>query len=61
MVNISLNEEDAKLLVNFIGNQSKQDTTYIIRKYNLDINIDELDDILQDLYEQLKHETDLEL
>ena len=61
MINITLNKEDGKLLAIFLGNQSKQDTSYIIGKYNLNINIDEMENILQDLYEQLKYETDLEL
>ena len=61
MINITLNEEDAKLLINFLGNQCKQDTSYIIGKYNLDINIDEMEDILQDLFEQLKYQIELEM
>lgn len=61
MVNITLNKEDAVLLLKFLGNQSKKDTSYIIGKYNLNINIDKMDNILQDLYEQLKYETEIEL
>ncbi|MDY5983131.1 MAG: hypothetical protein SPJ17_05495 [Anaeroplasma sp.] len=61
MVNITLNKEDGKLLAIFLGNQSKKDTSYIIGKYNLNINIDEMEDILQDLFEQLKYQIELEM
>ena len=61
MVNITLNKEDGKLLALFLGNQSKKDTSYIIEKYKLNINIEEMEDILQDLFEQLKYQTELEM
>ena len=49
-VTIELRTDYAYQLALFLGVQDIEDTSYIINKYNLNMNKDEVDDILQNLF-----------
>lgn len=61
MVNINLKLHDVHLLALFLGVQGIEDTREIIEKYNLNMDEYEMEDILQNLFEQLSYEIELEL
>ena len=45
----------------FLGVQNIEDISYIINKHNLNMNKDEVDDILQNLFNKLCCELELEM
>lgn len=61
MVSINLKLHDVHLLVLFLGVQGIEDTREIIEKYNLNMDEYEMEDVLQNLFEQLSYEIELEL
>lgn len=61
MINITLTKERAKQLAIFLGVQYKEDTLHILEKYNLDINEYDMEDSLQELFEKLRDELELEM
>lgn len=60
-VTIELRTDYAYQLALFLGVQDIEDTSYIINKYNLNINKDEVEDILQNLFNKLCCELELEM
>ena len=60
-VTIELRTDYAYQLALFLGVQDIEDTGYIINKYNLNMNKDEVDDILQNLFNKLCCELELEM
>ena len=59
-ITINLRSDYAYQLALFLGEQSIKDTEYIIDKYNLKMNKNEMEDILQHLFNQLYYELELE-
>lgn len=60
-ININLRTDYAYQLVLFLGVQDIEDTKYIIDKYNLNMNKNEIEDVLQHLFNQLCCELELEM
>ena len=60
-ITIELRTDYAYQLALFLGVQDIEDTSYIINKYNLNMNKDEVDDILQNLFNKLCCELELEM
>lgn len=60
-VTIELRTDYAYQLALFLGVQDIEDTSYIINKYKLNMNKDEVDDILQNLFNKLCCELELEM
>lgn len=60
-ITINLRTDYAYRLAIFLGVQGIEDTKYIIDKYNLNMNKNEMEDILQRLYDQLYCELELEM
>lgn len=58
---IDLRTDYAYQLAIFLGVQGIEDTKYIIDKYNLNMNEYEMEDILQNLYDKLYFELELEM
>ena len=58
---IELREDYAYELALFLGIQDMEDTSYIINKYNLKMDKKEMDDILQNLFNKLCCELELEM
>ena len=61
MININLKLHDVYLLALFLGVQGIEDTRGIIEKYNLNMDEYGMEYILQNLFEQLSYEIELEL
>ena len=59
-ITINLRSDYAYQLALFLGIQSREDTEYIIDKYNLKMDKKEMDDIVQHLFDQLACELELE-
>ena len=57
---LNLRVDYAYQLALFLGVQCIEDTKYIISKYNLKMNKNEMEDILQHLFNQLCIELELE-
>ena len=60
-ININLRIDYAYQLAIFLGVQDIEDTKYIIDKYNLNMNKNEIEDVLQHLFNQLCCELELEM
>ena len=60
-ITIELRTDYAYQLALFLGVQDIEDTSDIINKYNLNMNKDEVDDILQNLFNKLCCELELEM
>ena len=60
-ITLNLRADHAHQLALFLGVQGIEDTKYIIDKYNLKMNKNEMEDILQHLFNQLACELELEL
>ena len=60
-ITINLRPDHAHQLALFLGVQCIEDAEYIIDKYNLKMNKNEMEDILQHLFNQLSCELELEL
>lgn len=60
-ININLRIDYAYQLAIFLGVQDIEDTNYIIDKYNLNMNKNEMEDILQHLFDKLCCELELEM
>ena len=60
-VTIELRTDYAYQLALFLGVQNIEDISYIINKHNLNMNKDEVDDILQNLFNKLCYELELEM
>lgn len=60
-ININLRTDYAYALASFLGVQGIEDTKYIIDKYNLNMNKNEMEDVLQHLFNQLCCELELEM
>ena len=60
-VTIELRTDYAYQLALFLGVQNIEDISYIINKHNLNMNKDEVDDILQNLFNKLYCELELEM
>ena len=60
-ININLRTDHAYQLAIFLGVQDIEDTKYIIDKYNLNMNKNEIEDVLQHLFNQLCCELELEM
>ena len=60
-ITINLRTDYAYKLAMFLGMQDIEDTKYIIDKYNLNINKNEMEDVLQHLFNQLCCELELEM
>ena len=60
-VTIELRTDYAYQLALFLGVQDIEDTSYIVNKYNLNKNKDEVEDILQYLFNKLCCELELEM
>ena len=60
-VTIELRTDYAYQLALFLGVQNIEDISYIINKHNLNMNKDEMDDILQNLFNKLCCELELEM
>ena len=60
-ITLNLRTDYAYQLALFLGVQCIEDTKYIIDKYNLKMNKNEMEDILQHLFNQLSCELELEL
>ena len=60
-ININLRTDYAYQLAIFLGVQDIEDTKYIIDKYNLNMNKNEMEDVLQHLFNQLCCELELEM
>ena len=58
---IELRADYAYELALFLGIQDMEDTSYIINKYNLKMDKKEMDDILQNLFNKLCCELELEM
>lgn len=58
---IELRADYAYDLALFLGIQDIEDTSYIINKYNLKMDKKEMDDILQNLFNKLCCELELEM
>ena len=58
---IELRADYAYELALFLGIQDIEDTSYIINKYNLKMDKKEMDDILQNLFNKLCCELELEM
>ena len=58
---IELREDYAYELALFLGVQDIEDTSYIINKYNLNMDGKEMDAILQNLFHKLCCELELEM
>ena len=58
---IELREDYAYELALFLGVQDIEDTSYIINKYNLNMDGKEMDAILQNLFHKLCYELELEM
>ena len=53
MINIQIKKEDARKLIDFLGDQDINDTRYMIERYELGLNEYETEDALQNLYDKL--------
>ena len=60
-ITINLRTDYAYQLAIFLGVQDIEDTKYIIDKYNLNMNKNEMEDVLQHLFNQLCCELELEM
>ena len=60
-VTIELRTDYAYQLALFLGVQNIEDISYIINKHNLNMNKDSVDDILQNLFNKLCCELELEM
>lgn len=60
-ITINLRTDYAYQLAMFLGMQDIEDTKYIIDKYNLNMNKNEIEDVLQHLFNQLCCELELEM
>ena len=60
-ITINLRTDYAYQLAIFLGVQGIEDTKYIIDKYNLNMNKNETEDVLQHLFNQLCCELELEI
>lgn len=60
-ITIELRTDYAYQLALFLGVQDIEDTNYIIDKYNLNMNKNEIEDVLQHLFNQLCCELELEM
>lgn len=60
-ITINLRVDHAYALASFLGVQGIEDTREIIEKYNLIMNEHEMEDILQNLYDKLYFELELEM
>lgn len=60
-ITINLRADHAYALASFLGVQGIEDTREIIEKYNLIMNEHEMEDILQNLYDKLYCELELEM
>lgn len=60
-INIQLRTDHAWELVRFLGAQDIEDTKYTIDKYKLHMNEEEMEGILQHLFNQLSCELGLEV
>lgn len=60
-ITINLRADHAYALASFLGVQGIEDTREIIEKYNLNMNKNEMEDILQHLFDKLCCELELEM
>ena len=60
-ITIELRTDYAYQLALFLGVQDIEDTNYIIGKYNLSMNKNEVEDALQNLFNKLCCELELEM
>ncbi len=60
-INIQMGIDKLFELVRFLGAQNIEDTKHTIDKYKLQMNEDEMEAILQDLFDQISCELGLEI
>lgn len=61
MININLTNEQARKLAIYLGVQDLEDTIHIIDKHNLNIDYNEMDEVLLDLFSALSFELEFEM